>query len=425
MAVEMCFLGKGFRCLVLFLFILQLFTPIFSIKRKLNLQEYLCPPKIQECKDKNISLVYVSAESADHDNVVHFVWSGFQGPSIINAYSEKLPEKHAKPGLNVKWENLFKNDTEGALEFTPKVDYITAFSLSSVLQFADPKDEIYFTKTGGVIEHNLRSVQWRKVILDKDNDNATFVGEFLGGTISFSCAAADHDDRDEEPPRPRYSSNSTRFTVNLSHLKTNSTDRLALEFVSVVKSEESMPSCSREFQSIDDEHSPGIFRTVVINNTYATYSSFISWKPVMYTKLDRGLKTQLPAFNYLYKNGKFEQTKISSKHCFHLTERKTLLPKIILGAMSKDIITYPIRLSSGQKKDGWYKATQLLSWSGQAGCGQPLFDSISKTLYITIIAGLGIPALIILGGFYCLAADLRKSLRATCKCKLVKVQRDV
>ena len=116
-----------------------------------------------------------------------------------------------------------------------------------------------------------------------------------------------------------------------------------------------------EDRSIDDEYSPGVFRTFVMKNALnSSLSSFVSWKPVSYNDKERGLKHQVPSYQYNYReNGDYDR--YTSTHSTNLVNSKDGASKVVLAAM--DVYkTYPLMVSYGQKKDGWYQAHSYLIW---------------------------------------------------------------
>jgi hypothetical protein len=121
-----------------------------------------------------------------------------------------------------------------------------------------------------------------------------------------------------------------------------------------------------EDQSIDDEYSPGVFRTFVINNTLQTaheLSSSISWKPVSYNDEPKSLKTQVPSYQYLYNSDKkYPHSKVDTVCKQTLISSSVDPPSKVIQAAMHVGNTYPLMVSFGQNKDGWYEKTNNLIW---------------------------------------------------------------
>lgn len=125
-------------------------------------------------------------------------------------------------------------------------------------------------------------------------------------------------------------------------------------------------TCVMEDQSLDDEYSPGVFRTFVINNTVLNadkLSSSISWKPVSYNSEPRELSHQVPSYQYLYDSSKeYPHSKVDQSCKNPLVSSADDHPSKVIKAVMNVGKTYPIMVSFGQNKDGWYEGTNNLIW---------------------------------------------------------------
>lgn len=176
----------------------------------------------------------------------------------------------------------------------------------------------------------------------------------------MQCNASAGQGRESVLPHQKFTSNSTVFTLTLDHLtpnKTGKNTRFIFEIVSFTVDKTS--TCIKAQKSLDDEHTPAVFKTIVINSTGVGGMSYSAWKPVAYTKVTRSLDNQVPSWAY-YEN---EQQYIK-QHCAPLPSSSSK-PAFVSIAMHLDnvaFISQGMNISFGQKKDGWYEASHYLSW---------------------------------------------------------------
>lgn len=147
---------------------------------QITLKKYDCPSTV--CKNQNISLVYVKAEDPKQKNVVQFIWSVYETPSIIVAYtSKKFYRKESD--LEINWPKLLQGSL-GAIKFNLRYDYIMAFEISEIHEFSDPKDNVIFSKSDfNSHKHRIDQTNWRNP--SREDNTFTFEGDFLNGIISF------------------------------------------------------------------------------------------------------------------------------------------------------------------------------------------------------------------------------------------------
>lgn len=148
-------------------------------------------------------------------------------------------------------------------------------------------------------------------------------------------------------------------------MNTTST-RVAIKLLTHTQENAKDKTCVMEDESIDDEYSPGVFRTFVINNTLLNadeLSSSISWKPVSYNNEPRQLRYQVPSYQYLYdSNQEYPNTKVDESCKNSLISSSEDPPSKVIKAVIGVGKTYPMMVSFGQNKDGWYEETKNLIW---------------------------------------------------------------
>lgn len=161
-------------------------------------------------------------------------------------------------------------------------------------------------------------------------------------------------------PQQQFSSNSTIFTLTLDHLtKLNATTRhtrFIFELFSFIAANHSYPSCVEAHRFFDDEYTPAVFKTIVVNNTGMSYCA---WKPVAYVDKKRSLDNQVPSYQY-YQN----QHHFLKEQCENLSS-VLLLSHGIVNKLDEKLVSYGMNISFGQQKDGWYdgmEGSKYLSW---------------------------------------------------------------
>lgn len=195
-------------------------------------------------------------------------------------------------------------------------------------------------------------------------------------------------------PHQQFSSNSTVFTLTLDRL-TNLYYKKYIRFIFelVSFSTDDSYTCVTAQKSLDDEHTPAVFKTIVINSTLSGRSSYSAWKPVAYLKESRKLSNQIPSFSYFGNQHRFisqqcESLPSSSSSCKDFIS-------IVSHLNGQNFITNQMNISFGQRKDGWYEGSKYLTWSAMVGYGTPIKDEFSTLVWLIIFIGFGTPMLLI------------------------------
>ena len=185
--------------------------------------------------------------------------------------------------------------------------------------------------------------------------------------LSFQCNASFSSGRESSLPRQQFSSNTTIFTLTLIGLHTNVSDSRHTRFIFELSSFEADHSttCVKADRSFDDEYTPAVFKTVVVNSTGSGGGvSYSAWKPVAYTSKTRSLDCQIPSYQYYNNMHHFIQEK-----CQPLPiDSSVFRPFHTIAYNLKEPshwISYGINISFGKPKDGWYdgrEGSRYLSW---------------------------------------------------------------
>lgn len=171
------------------------------------------------------------------------------------------------------------------------------------------------------------------------------------------CNASASQGTESVLPHQKFTSNSTVFTLTLDHLNYEKYTRFVFELVSF--SIDKVSTCITAKRSLDDEHTPAVFKTIVVNSTGFTGTSYSAWKPVAYIDKTRSLDHQVPSWAY-YGN---EHEYVKTQGCSSLPSSSSKQFHSIVHHLHRITFTsHGMNISFGQKKDGWYKASRYLSW---------------------------------------------------------------
>lgn len=300
----------------------------------------------------------------------------------------------AKTGVNVsiKWDAIMNENSTKGINFTECYDYITALVIPAIYEFQDPKDEIFYTskKIRNIVKHPFNSISWERPKVDHEKNMTTFRASMLGGHFLFQCNASFSDGRESLLPQQQFSSNSTVFTLTLDNLHVLVHTRFIFE-LSSFSTGQSKP-CVKADRSFDDEYTPAVFKTVVVNSTGSSGASYSAWKPVAYLKKERNLDSQVPSYQYYNKKHHFIQ-----EECRQLPQdcsARRPFYSIAYNVRGVVFTSYGMNISFGKPKDGWYG--HYLSWSAVVAYGTPIPEKLSLGVLIIIIVGFGVPMLLII-----------------------------
>ena len=177
-------------------------------------------------------------------------------------------------------------------------------------------------------------------------------------SLSLQCNASASQGKESVLPHQKFTSNSTVFTLTLDGLKNHEKHtRYIFELVSF--SIDEVSTCITAKRSLDDEYTPAVFKTIVVNSTGFIGTSYSAWKPVAYVHKTRSLENQVPS--YAYYGNKYQIVKTQSCSSLPSSSSKQF-PSIVRHLKGITFTSYGMNISFGQKKDGWYEASHYLSW---------------------------------------------------------------
>ncbi|KAH3833721.1 glycosylated lysosomal membrane protein-like [Dreissena polymorpha] len=366
----------------------------------------------------NLSIAHISAEG-DSD-ALHYLVTSLGMPTVLVAKTD--------PGADVTidWEKLLsQNDTvrKNAITITKK-KYSFSVMFTKLIDYNDTKDTADMTKYDATSTvwniYDLKDFVWANLseVSDTADNTVTLKASsssvinpipwMNNGTFSIKLNAFGSHGREDQLPHMQYNENLTQFDLTIDDLGTNLVNsRFGVEVLIVGENNEAMIVNSTK--SIDDEYSPGVF---LIYNWYTRLTTldtgFLQWKPVCYQALARARDAATGMKYYQLQNAS--------------QSNQDDLMNTIAYAYFTDMASTNIKaqnFSFGIGKDGGYNKAKVITWSGSIGHGKPPEDSVSVVVLIIILAGLGVPVLIIIfGGVY---VCIKKRRRNTAR-QLVSVQ---
>jgi len=108
-------------------------------------------------------------------------------------------------------------------------------------------------------------------------------------------------------------------------------------------------------ETLDDEHTPGVFSTINIRTPiFGEYDqSFLQWKPICYTQKVRDISNSIDVTSYDLQD-------------YAINFSNPILQSSLLwayyGSHLDSLELQSTNVSFGTKKDGFYNATQHISW---------------------------------------------------------------
>lgn len=152
-------------------------------------------------------------------------------------------------------------------------------------------------------------------------------------------------------PHEKVSPSSSRITISLDQLPTsNKKSRYAFSIAFLKPKGTDAPKYETS-RSIDDEHTPGIFKLwkLSLKTGKEGKGFFACWKPVAYSKSSRTHDDQTFSHNFPSQD---EGT----------LGKNATYPRTILSSLLNEIDGYTMKVSFGQSKDEWYQKTRYRSW---------------------------------------------------------------
>ncbi len=157
-------------------------------------------------------------------------------------------------------------------------------------------------------------------------------------------------------PHLSHSSKTSQFDVQLDHLNSSSGfnhSRFAIELYVVSEGEPEESIVRQISTTLDDEHTPGIFKTeeLIMPGVNSSYQSYFQWRPVVYTTPVRDLSESTGVT--VGQSAKVDQPA--------KTLRNTLLYSLY-GDELDQLFVRKINVTLGAPEDGFYRKTKYQAW---------------------------------------------------------------
>nr|CAB3219615.1 multidrug resistance protein 1-like [Phallusia mammillata] len=373
-------------------------------------------------------LLYIKSEG-DCDSI-HYVWT-FNQKSIPTLLI--LESSNNASVVSIDWQSflhIFNSSIHGSIRLKCGKQFCedsvlssSVYVLKSIIQYNDTKNNADITDKGNlyVSSYDLSNLNWNISVSQEVNSflvegspyNQT--GTFSkDGKLIMKFTTKDKSGRGPLFPHLPYNDQSSMWEIILTNLTTAFVgSRFALDFLVVnpenVSFSGQKTSLSKTVKkitkwSIDDEYSPSVFTSqqiLWVNISSERPSSYWLWRTVCYTNVtpSRAFSSDVQTTNLVLIN-KTTVTGLESNHLLLAIFGKSVIDKLPFKRFS---------ISFGKPDDGFYRATEYLSWTSLVGVGEPPADSLSLMVVCIIFAGVGCPVLVILfGAVYLVVRRCRK-----------------
>ncbi|XP_062870741.1 glycosylated lysosomal membrane protein [Trichomycterus rosablanca] len=344
-----------------------------------------------------VSLLH--ARALGTDDTLHFVLCSGGAPALLLVHTDS---NHSV--LNVNWTAYISKHNVASVKVLPEstVQYSSALVLTRLWEF----DERNQSDVKVLPPYQLQDFSWDDM---NRTINHTHLTAQLCGTHTISNTSAciqfsgyESGGRERAWPSLLHNANSSQLRVVLSGVKPRTNQsRLALELQVVTGAE--LRSRVDVHRSIDDEHTPSIFKVsewVWSGDNSSSSSSLVGysqWKPVAYRKNIPAIEDACPCSN----------------------SEPVPLPRppttpIISAFFTHNPHTYGLNVSFHTVDEEGSDAVQFISWTVLAGIGTPPADFFSPLVMSIMAVGLGTPlVLFVLGGVYICIRKLRRDLSSS------------
>uniref|UniRef100_T1JFV0 Uncharacterized protein n=1 Tax=Strigamia maritima TaxID=126957 RepID=T1JFV0_STRMM len=347
-------------------------------------------PKVIECE--NGSIVHIRANGKN--DTLHRVYSSTGSFVILTAVTSKQAE------LTVNCTNR-----AGSAYFDETPVYSYALVFTKMYPFYDAEDvaDVNAVPASNVITIPFHKMKWFPVQVAVSNDNRSISAEysvreskyFTNGTLRVKLTAFDSQNRALVLPHLMHTVNSTEIKVILDDAPvTTDKSRFAVQILLMVAKNDSGFELEHS-RSLDDEFTPGVFKFSQIKSAFVRVDklgAFAQWKPIIYTTSD-SVRQHTTV------------TEENAMKSYNVTAADEILvdslANAFYGRQYRDTCARTINVTFGAKADEFYSNTNYSSWTLSTGYGVPPQDQISTAIIIVLVAGLGIPILLlVVGGIY-------------------------
>ncbi|XP_012257715.2 glycosylated lysosomal membrane protein B-like [Athalia rosae] len=367
------------------------------------------------CVEKNLTTAYIFCEGPN--DTLHYIWDFTGKPSVLFAVTSPTAQ------LQIDWE-MFLWGKESSVKFSEPAKYSFGLVVDKIYEFNDLDDTGLINTVNHENINVLHTKRFRWDLkshaqndkyyeLSMEGTNYKSGNITRSGSIKFLLNRFWTLDHSDILPHILHSENATQIDVIIENFQTNSSfenSRFAVELLIIGDHSVNSSMNINVKQTLDDEHTPGIFEMVEIRMPLRSVlgdcdtcnnqmeGGYLQWRPVSYTAADRDVTSSTKAQYYalVHVDNHVQSANNSLLYSFYgYTVDKILLEKI--------------NISLGSKGDGFYKKGNYSSWTFTMGYGTAPDEQFSFLVIMIISIGLGLPAIIVVAaGLYMCARRRHK-----------------
>jgi len=364
---------------------------------------------------KQVSVINVTvADEPAQEHEQHWIWSVIGRPTVQAAITG--PGNYAF----VNWSSIFNIDDVGqSIQYKHSPIYSGAVMLMNLIEFDDPNDcGILEQSPKPPVVYPIVNFHWKRRILEDSDQRLAvqFIGTnyssplnetFIKGHINLTLSAYSNDGFGHWLPHLSHNSKTSQVDIQLEHLESSSgfnNSRYSVELYIVSNTSANSSVIRQVTTTLDDEHTPGIFKTEELimpgdnRNGTTKHKSYLQWRPVVYTTRARDLS---------------ESSGVNVSQSIRVTEIGSKLSKSLLYVLyGNDLENYLVRrinVTFGSPEDGFFKKTKFQAWTFTFGVGTPIQNGVSPAIVLASTAMLGILLVVLItSGIVCIVKKLKK-----------------
>jgi len=254
-----------------------------------------------------VSVINVTVHDTPvQDEEQHWLWSVIGRPTVQTAITPPYDS------TKIDWGSIFDTNVThlgGSISYEATPFYSGAIMLMNLIEYDDIHDKVDLANNvKEPVIYPMINFKWKRMIIEDSDDRIAirFMGTnyttkdetFLKGQINLTISAYAKEGFGHWLPHLSHSTKTSQVDIQLQHLESSSgfnNSRFALELYVVSSSPKDTSLIRQKSYTLDDEHTPGIFKTMELilpgenlsNET--NYQAYLQWRPVVYTTQARDL----------------------------------------------------------------------------------------------------------------------------------------
>ncbi|XP_040567221.1 glycosylated lysosomal membrane protein A [Lepeophtheirus salmonis] len=382
----------------------SLYGLFFGEHHELTLESSVNPKCGNQCRDKSVNFVDIGERSSNR----RWLWDVTHLPAFYSIFTSE-PNTNA----HVDWPNFISQPNPKSLSYGSEDPLWTSSVIfESLVEFNDTNDDmkLNYSKCGMdesyCRTYSLYNCTWDRELLVNTTTHLTiqFVSQHCSfndmgndkGKINITVSAFIDDGYGYWLPHLAHSYRTCEVDVQLDGIQTGSNfTNGRFSILMLVDSSSSEGSFSRrQTESLNDEHTPGIFETneLIFSGMNKSQEAYIQWRPVVYSKHVRGLADSTRVFMS-------KGIAVTALHkYFNLTSLYA-----IYGNRIDQFLARRYLVSFGAPNDGFYNKTQYNAWTFTLGHGEPIDGNLSRNVIIaSTFLGIIVVISIMVSSSFCL-----------------------